>query len=260
MDRKSHGRGRRTGSKQGIRKDSEISSPHNVRVSDAPVLVVDDEPMVRDVLARYLTREGFSVETASDGEQALAAFEARPPRLVLLDLMLPRVDGLEVFQRMRGRAPTPVIMLTARGEETDRIVGLEIGADDYVTKPFSPREVVARVRAVLRRSEGDTGGSDSGVIEHGDLRIDLRSREATLLGKPIRLTRKEFDLLAMLAASPGTAFARAQLLDEVWDFAWGGDVSTVTVHVRRLREKIEEDPSKPRHLVTVWGVGYRFDP
>ena len=260
MDRKSRRRAQDTGPGPGARKDSETSSPDNRQVSDAPVLVVDDEPMVRDVLARYLAREGFVVETASDGEQALKAFEARRPRLVLLDLMLPRVDGLEVFQRIRGAASTPVIMLTARGEETDRIVGLEIGADDYVTKPFSPREVVARVRAVLRRSEAGVEGSERSVIELGDLHVDLRSRDATLRGKPIRLTRKEFDLLATLAASPGTAFSRAKLLEEVWDFAWGGDVSTVTVHIRRLREKIEADPSKPRHLVTVWGVGYRFDP
>jgi len=259
MTRKSGRPDGRTDPNEAIRKDSASTSPDNVGVSDAPVLVVDDEPMVRDVLARYLSREGFAVETASDGEQALAVFEARPPRLVLLDLMLPRIDGLEVFQRIRVRGSTPVIMLTARGEETDRVVGLEIGADDYVTKPFSPREVVARVRAVLRRSEG-AAGYEGRVIEHGDLRIDLRSRDAALRGEPIRLTRKEFDLLATLAAAPGTAFSRAQLLEEVWDFAWGGDESTVTVHIRRLREKIEDDPSKPHHLVTVWGVGYRFDP
>ena len=228
-------------------------------MSGARVLVVDDEPMVCDVLARYLIREGFDVDTAGDGEQALTAFAANPPQLVLLDLMLPRIDGLEVFRRIREAASTPVIMLTARGEEADRIVGLEIGADDYVTKPFSPREVVARVRAVLRRAEV-TPQSDAAEIVHGDLRIDRQKREVTLRGEPVRLTRKEFDLLTALAESPGTAFSRSRLLEEVWDFAWGGDVSTVTVHIRRLREKIETDPSRPHHLVTVWGIGYRFDP
>jgi DNA-binding response OmpR family regulator len=228
-------------------------------MSGARVLVVDDEPMVCDVLARYLIREGFDVDTAGDGEQALTAFAANPPQLVLLDLMLPRIDGLEVFRRIREAASTPVIMLTARGEEADRIVGLEIGADDYVTKPFSPREVVARVRAVLRRAEVAPQSDAAGIV-HGDLRIDRQKREVTLRGEPVRLTRKEFDLLTALAASPGTAFSRSRLLEEVWDFSWGGDVSTVTVHIRRLREKIETDPSRPHHLVTVWGIGYRFDP
>jgi DNA-binding response OmpR family regulator len=229
-------------------------------MSDAPVLVVDDEPMVCEVLSRYLIRDGFDVETAQDGAQALATFAARRPKLVLLDLMLPRVDGLEVFKRIRESATTPVIMLTARGEEADRIVGLEMGADDYVTKPFSPGEVVARVRAVLRRSEGVPGGTDAPEIVVGDLLVDRRKRQVTRQGQEVRLTRKEFDLLVKLAESPGTAFSRAKLLEEVWDFAWAGDVSTVTVHVRRLREKIEQDPSHPRHLVTVWGIGYRFDP
>jgi DNA-binding response OmpR family regulator len=223
------------------------------------VLVVDDEPMVREVLARYLEKEGFEVQTAQDGEEALAAFEASTPTLVLLDLMLPRIDGLEVFRRMRERATTPVIMLTAKGEETDRVVGLELGADDYITKPFSPREVVARVRAVLRRASG--GASvEADVVEFDGVRIDGRRREVERDGEPLHLTRKEFDLLALLAANPGRTFTRTELLDEVWDFAWNGDTSTVTVHVRRLREKIEEDPSNPRHLVTVWGVGYRFEP
>jgi DNA-binding response OmpR family regulator len=179
---------------------------------------------------------------------------------VLLDLMLPLVDGLEVFRRIRAAAPTPVIMLTARGEVTDRIVGLEIGADDYMTKPFSPREVVARVRAVLRRVGADRVLPETGEIVHGDVRIDLRRHEVWVRGRPVRLTRKEFDLLVALAREPGTTFSRSRLLEEVWDFAWHGDDATVTVHARRLREKIEDDPSHPRHLVTVWGVGYRFDP
>ncbi|HET7234958.1 MAG TPA: response regulator transcription factor [Actinomycetota bacterium] len=222
------------------------------------ILVVDDEPMVREVLARYLEKEGFEVRTAEDGEQALTEFEASTPNLVLLDLMLPRIDGLEVFRRMRERAPAAVIMLTAKGEETDRVVGLELGADDYVTKPFSPREVVARVRAVLRRTGSALGHAD--VVEFDGVRIDGPRREVTRGGQPIHLTRKEFDLLELLASNPGRTFTRVELLDEVWDFAWDGDTSTVTVHVRRLREKIERDPSSPRHLVTVWGVGYRFEP
>jgi DNA-binding response OmpR family regulator len=160
---------------------------------------------------------------------------------------------------MRERAPTAVIMLTAKGEETDRVVGLELGADDYVTKPFSPREVVARVRAVLRRSPAEANGP-SGVIAVGDLEIDGPRRELRRGGVPVKLTRKEFDLLMLLASNPGRAFTRSELLEEVWDFAWDGDTSTVTVHVRRLREKIEDDPSDPRRLITVWGVGYRFEP
>ena len=216
--------------------------------------------MVREVLARYLAREGFAVETASDGREALEVFDAARPDLVLLDLMLPQIDGFEVFTRMRAAGTTPVIMLTARGEETDRVVGLDLGADDYVTKPFSPREVVARVRAVLRRAGPETAGSTPGVLFFEDLSIDTDRREVLLRGKPVRLTRKEFDLLASLAARPGVTFTREELLDEVWDFAWNGDTATITVHVRRLREKIEDDPSDPRRLLTVWGVGYRFEP
>ncbi len=227
-------------------------------MNDPRVLVVDDEPMVREVLTRYLEKEGFDVATAGDGEEALAAFESAPPDLVLLDLMLPRIDGLEVFRRMRAGAATPVIMLTAKGEETDRVVGLELGADDYVTKPFSPREVVARVRAVLRRA-GASVPADA-VLTYGEIGIDPFRREVRIRDKPVKLTRKEFDVLHFLAAQPSITFTRSQLLEEVWDFAWDGDTSTVTVHVRRLREKIEADPSNPRHLLTVWGVGYRFEP
>jgi DNA-binding response OmpR family regulator len=223
------------------------------------VLVVDDEPMVREVLARYLQKEGFAVEVAKDGAEALASFDSSVPDLVLLDLMLPRIDGLELLRRMRARRFAPVIMLTAKGEETDRIVGLELGADDYVTKPFSPREVVARVRAVLRRG-GDVGGTDQQILSFGDLIIDGDRRQVLRDGAPVRLARKEFDLLWLLARNPGTTFNRTQLLEEVWDFAWHGDASTVTVHIRRLREKLEPTPSDPRHLLTVWGVGYRFEP
>jgi DNA-binding response OmpR family regulator len=226
------------------------------------ILVVDDEPIVREVLARYLEREGYAVEVAEDGERAMERYRATAPDLVLLDLMLPRIDGLEVFRRMRDNGrETPraaVIMLTAKGEEADRIVGLELGADDYVTKPFSPREVVARVRAVLRRGASATPDGDA-VLSFDDLEIDAHRREVRHGGRLLHLTRKEFDLLHLLASSPGHTFTRAELLEEVWDFAWSGDTGTVTVHVRRLREKIEDDPSAPRRLVTVWGVGYRFE-
>jgi DNA-binding response OmpR family regulator len=228
--------------------------------SAARVLVVDDEPMVREVLSRYLERDGFEVEVAGDGEAALAAFAARAPDLVLLDLMLPRLDGFEVFRKMRASRPaSPVIMLTARGDVTDRIVGLEIGADDYVAKPFSAKEVVARVRTVLRRARELERGADE-VLRHGELVIDARTREVTRGGEPVSLTPREFELLRYLAASPGTVFSRYDLLDELWDVAFDGDPATVTVHVRRLREKIEPDPAHPRHLVTAWGAGYRFVP
>lgn len=229
-------------------------------VSEMQVLVVDDEPMVREVLARYLERDGYDVLTAEDGAQALERFDPNETGLVLLDLMLPRVDGLEVFAELRRLSSVPVIMLTARGAETDRIVGLDMGADDYVTKPFSPREVVSRVRAVMRRSEGGIDAGAGGILRFDDLAIDVERREATLAGEPARLTRKEFDLLEFMASNPSVTFSRVQLLEEVWDFAWDGDPSTVTVHVRRLREKIERDPSAPVRLLTVWGVGYRFEP
>ncbi|MGA9159437.1 MAG: response regulator transcription factor [Actinomycetota bacterium] len=222
------------------------------------VLVVDDEPMVREVLSRYLRRDGFEVATAADGEEALARFGETEPDLVLLDLMLPRVDGYEVFRRLRQRAPTPVIMLTARGEETDRIVGLDRGADDYIGKPFSPGEVVARVRAVLRRV--GPGDPIPEVLDLDWLEVETERRVVRVNGEPISLTRKEFDLLHHFASHPGITLTRSQLLEDVWDFAWDGDSSTVTVHVRRLREKIEADPSAPVHLLTVWGVGYRFEP
>jgi DNA-binding response OmpR family regulator len=225
-------------------------------VQDMRVLVVDDEPMVREVLARYLQTEGFGVETADDGIQAIERFGARTPDIVLLDLMLPGIDGLEVFRRMRAANDVPVIMLTARGQETDRIVGLDLGADDYVTKPFSPREVVSRVRAVLRRTVPEAPTT----LTAGDLEVDLQSREVRKAGVAVKLTRKEFDLLAFFVEHPAVTFSRTRLLEDVWDFAWDGDSATVTVHVRRLREKLEDDPSNPTRLVTVWGVGYRFEP
>jgi two-component system, OmpR family, response regulator ResD len=225
----------------------------------ARVLVVDDEPIVRDVLRRYLARDGFEVHQAGDGEAALASFQADPPDLVLLDLMLPLKGGIEVFARIREHSDTPVIMLTAKGQRADRIVGLEIGADDYVVKPFSPREVLARVRTVLRRA-GVPAGSRNPIVQVGGLRIDPGAREVLRRERRLLLTPKEFDLLHFLADNAGRAFTRTELLDELWDFAYDGDPSTVTVHIRRLRAKIEDDPSHPQHLVTVWGVGYRFDP
>jgi DNA-binding response OmpR family regulator len=225
------------------------------------VLVVDDEPMVCDVLARYLSRDVFEVSTAFDGQQALTALHTCVPDLVLLDLMLPRVDGFEVFRRLRRTGSgCPVIMLTARGEVTDRIVGLDVGADDYVSKPFSPKEVVARVKAVLRRSQGATAGGKAARLRFDGLTIDARTREVRAGGAPVQLTPKEFDLLYLLASNPGVVLSRYRLLDELWDVAFDGDPATVTVHVRRIREKVESDPSDPRHLVTVWGAGYKFVP
>jgi DNA-binding response OmpR family regulator len=232
---------------------------------DVPhVLVVDDDPVVRDVLLRYLTRDGCSAEAAADGPAALAAFEARRPDLVVLDLMLPRIDGLEVFRRMREADPaSAVLMLTARGTETDRVVGLRSGADDYVAKPFSPREIVARARAILRRVAEPAAKAPpepEPVLAFDGLEIDSGAHEVRVDGRVVELTPKEFELLHFLASHPRVAFARAELLDQLWDVAFAGDPSTVTVHVRRLREKIESDPSTPRRLVTVWGAGYRFDP
>jgi two-component system, OmpR family, response regulator ResD len=224
------------------------------------VLIVDDESMVREVLDRYLTRSGFITESAADGEAAMAAFDASRPDLVLLDLMLPRIDGFSVFQSIRARASTPVIMLTARGSEMERIAGLELGADDYVAKPFSPREVVARVQAVLRRQSTQDRTADKETLAFEDLEVDGSSREVRVGSRPVSLTPREFDLLYLMASNPRTAFTRSELLDELWDLTFEGDPSTVTVHVRRLREKIEPDPSKPSHLMTVWGVGYRFEP
>jgi DNA-binding response OmpR family regulator len=227
--------------------------------ASASVLVVDDEPIIRDVLSRYLAHAGFEVETVGDGRRALEAIREHSPDLVILDLMLPGLDGLEVFRRVNGDGGRPaVIMLTARGAETDRVVGLEMGADDYVAKPFSPREVVARARSVLRRGRGRE--PDAEVLSFDGLEIDASSREVRVNGEPVALTPREFDLLHFLASSPRMVFNRLQLLDEVWDVAFDGDPSAVTVHVRRLREKIEVDPSNPCHLVTVWGSGYRFDP
>jgi DNA-binding response OmpR family regulator len=223
------------------------------------VLVVDDDPTITDVVVRYLEREGFTVEACNDGARGLELALSDPPALVVLDLMLPGLDGLEVCRRLRGTAPVPVIMLTARGDEEDRVVGLELGADDYLTKPFSPRELTARVKAVLRRAAEPFPPAGSATMTFDELEIDHAARQVIVDGADVSLTAREFDLLAFLARSARTTFRREELLEHVWGFTYG-DTATVTVHIRRLREKIERDPSTPRHLVTVWGVGYRFDP
>ncbi|MGW7687881.1 response regulator transcription factor [Streptomyces asiaticus] len=240
--------------------------------SPTRVLVVDDDPTVAEVVAGYLGRAGFAVDRAADGPGALARAAARRPDLVVLDLMLPGMDGLEVCRALRDKGPVPVIMLTARGDEEDRILGLEIGADDYVTKPFSPRELVLRVESVLRRGRtgprapGPSGpgpglgsglGSDE-VTHRAGITLDPLARRAARDGRELALTVREFDLLAFLLRHPGVAFTREELMREVWGWDFG-DLSTVTVHVRRLRGKVEDDPAAPRLIQTVWGIGYRFD-
>jgi DNA-binding response OmpR family regulator len=222
------------------------------------VLVVDDEPIVRDVVVRYLRRDGHKTLEAATGDEAREILETAPPELVVLDVMLPGTDGLELCRWIRSRSDLPVIMLTARGEEADRIVGLELGADDYVTKPFSPRELSVRVRNVLRRARSDL--SDHEAVTFGDVRVDAAAREVRKAEVPLRLTMREFDLLWFLVSHPRRVFSRDQLMTRVWGYNSALDTGTVTVHVRRLREKVEDDPSCPRYLETIWGVGYRFNP
>ncbi len=221
------------------------------------VLVVDDEPAVRDVVVRYLEQDGYRALEAGDGERARTLLEQESPGLVILDLMLPGIDGLSLCRWIRSRSAVPVIMITALGEESDRLAGLEIGADDYLTKPFSPRELMARVKAVLRRAS-PTVDPARDRIELADLTIDAARRETRKHGEPLRLTTIEFDLLWFLASNPDRVFARDELMERVWGYTSELDTGTVTVHVRRLREKIEDDPSHPRHLETVWGSGYRW--
>jgi DNA-binding response OmpR family regulator len=223
------------------------------------ILVVDDEPMVREVVVAYLEREGFRVDEASTGAAALQQIDESAPDLVVLDVMLPEIDGFSVLTELRKTGDIPVILLTARTEEPDRVLGLELGADDYVVKPFSPRELVARVRSVLRRSAPTV--TPTGILDFDALRIDEQARVVTLDDSEIEMTPKEFDLLAFLARSPRQVFSRSQLLEQVWDSSadWQ-DPSTVTVHVRRLRRKLENDQENPRWITTVWGVGYRFEP
>ncbi len=223
------------------------------------ILIIEDERIVAEVVERYLRRDGHDVRAVHDGAAGLQAFDEFGPDLVVLDVMLPGVDGLELCRRIRARAQTPIIMLTARGEETDKLVGLGLGADDYITKPFSPREVSARVTAVLRRAGPREAGAAE-ALRFGDLRINPVARSVDDQRGSLQLTAREFDLLLQLARHPGRVFTRDQLMTTVWDYEYGGENSTVTVHMRRLRAKIEADPSRPRHLKTVWGVGYKFEP
>jgi two-component system response regulator ResD len=238
--------------------DAEAAAGEAVRV-----LVVEDDPTVAEVVTRYLEREGFEVVAVGDGQEALQRAEAWPPDLVVLDLMLPGIDGLAVCRRLRQRGPVPIVMLTAKGQESDRILGLELGADDYVAKPFSPRELTLRVKSVLRRARGVGRGplpspEEAAPLVAGDLVVEPYAREVRLKGVTVALTALELDLLVFLMRHPRQAFSRQELLARVWGYEFG-DISTVTVHVRRLREKIEADPARPAHVQTVWGVGYRFD-
>ena len=223
------------------------------------ILVVEDEPIVRDVVVRYLRQAGYSTAEAVDGAAAKQHIERDQPDLVILDVMLPGVDGLELCRWIRGRSGLPIIMVTALGDESDRIVGLELGADDYISKPFSPRELVARVRSVLRRASPDGALQEERIVA-GEVEIDPAKREVRRAGAEIMLTPREFDLLWFLASHPRHVFTRDQLMERLWGYRSATDTGTVTVHIRRLREKIEQDPSEPRHLETVWGVGYRFVP
>ncbi len=225
------------------------------------VLVVDDEHIVREVVCRYLEREGYTTVQASAGRAALELIESERPDLIVLDVMLPEVDGFTILAGLRKRADIPVILLTARTDETDRVLGLELGADDYVIKPFSPRELAARVRTILRRVGKADEPANERTLSFDGLEVDEKSREVRVDGELVELTAREFDLLAFLAASPKQVFSRGQLLEHVWASStdWQ-DASTVTVHIRRIRRKIERNPNEPRWIATVWGVGYRFEP
>jgi DNA-binding response OmpR family regulator len=234
------------------------NSAVTARGTRGSVLVVDDEPVITDVVSRYLERAGYSTEAAADGFEALKVAADVHPDLVVLDLMLPGLDGLQVMRELQQRRPTRVILLTAKGEAGDRITGLQRGADDYVVKPFSPAELVARVDAVLRR--GDPEPEREAPIAFDDLEIDPAARMVLVRGEEVQLTVHEFDLLLYLVRHPGQAFSRDQLMDAIWEYTFYTDTSTVTVHMRRLRAKVELDPSEPRWLQTVWGVGYRFQP
>lgn len=223
------------------------------------ILVVEDEAIVSEVVSDYLRRDGFQVVTAADGLEAMEKFCSARPDLVLLDLMLPSIDGLEVCRRIRLQSNVPIIMVTAKTEETDTIIGLGVGADDYVAKPFGPKELVARVKAVLRRASAPPPIAGD-PLSFGQLVIRTDRRQVEVSGKPVDLTAREFDLLEFLAKHPGQVFSRDELLDKVWDWAYVSDGGTVTVHIRRLRQKIEPDAERPRYLKTVWGAGYKFDP
>ncbi len=224
------------------------------------ILIIEDDPTVSEVVVRYLAREGFEVEAVLDGKEGLQRALADPPDLIVLDIMLPGLDGLEVFRRVRERIPVPIVLLTALGEETDRVLGLDLGADDYITKPFSPRELTARVKSVLRRARGPLAATAPELqtpLNAGHLQVDVQAREVRVGGEVVGTTAKEFELLTFLMTHPRRVFTREDLLDQVWGYAYG-DTSTVTVHVRRLREKIESDPAHPELIQTVWGIGYRF--
>ena len=241
-------------------RDCRVERRTLLRMAPDRILIVDDDPNVAEVVSRYLELEGFATETVTDGVTALARALADPPMLVMLDLMLPGMDGLEVCRRLRAASPTPVIMLTAKGTESDRVIGLELGADDYVAKPFSAKELTARVKAVLRRASGPLAGAVPGtpsVLTDDDLVVDVSGRFVTVAEEPVALTAREFELLVFMMRHPGRAFHREELLQHVWGYSFG-DSSTVTVHVRRLREKIETDTTQPRRITTVWGVGYRW--
>jgi len=224
------------------------------------IIIVEDEPSISEVVSLYLKRAGFEVTTFSDGLSAFDHFAKYLPDLVILDVMLPGMDGFSLLRSIRDRSDTPVILLTSRREESDRIAGLELGADDYVVKPFSPQELVSRVRAVLRRTQSKTEAPTQGVIQAGNLVINPQTRDVSINNVEIILTAKEFDLLYHLATHPRQVFSRDQLLESIWGLHDYIDPSTVTVHIRRLREKIEKDSTSPIHLVTAWGVGYKFEP
>lgn len=227
----------------------------------ATILIADDERNITDVCKRYLELEGYRVVVADDGQEALDRWRSEKPDVVILDLMMPRIDGWKVCEEIRTNQDTPVIMLTALGEERDRIVGLTMGADDYLVKPFSPRELVLRVKAILRRMNRVTKNgfnASEDVIRYGELEIYPTSRIVKVSGKEVELTLKEFDLLQYLAQHPEQVFSRNQLLNQLWDIDFYGDATTVTVHIRRLREKVEYNPSQPKYIRTVWGIGYKF--
>lgn len=222
------------------------------------ILVVDDEPHILELVKYNLAQEGYEVITAHDGAQAVARARDNQPDLIILDIMLPYVDGLEVCRQLRRASSVPIIMLTAKGGELERVVGLEIGADDYVTKPFSPRELVARVRAILRRTAGETSPAQVGPLRGGALALDPITHEVMLGGRSVDLTAKEFDLLRLLLGHPNRVFTRDFLLEHIWGYDYYGSTRTVDMHISRLREKIEDDPSSPTYIVTVRGVGYKF--
>jgi two-component system alkaline phosphatase synthesis response regulator PhoP len=226
-------------------------------MSGETILVVDDEPKILKTVRAYLENAGFRVVTAGDGQMALTVYRHEKPALVILDLGLPGMDGLDVARTLRRDSNVPIIMLTARVDEADKLIGLELGSDDYVTKPFSPRELVARVRAVLRRTGGEREEAPVPIVA-GDVAIDIERRQVTVSGQPVELTPTEFDLLVVLARHPGRVFTRLELLDRVQGYAFEGYERTVDAHVKNLRQKIEPDPKQPRYLLTVYGVGYRF--